>query len=132
MPSVERSALSTLSTITRIRSPWSDHACIHKCSSAMKFLNWPFIWLPSQLFGIKSLILYGLPVSAGPAESLCLALEMLLIASNLPLIAMCISSRTRCKESAIFCLIWLRWPSARLCVCCCRHGSQGPSTDSTL
>ena len=38
-----------------------------------------------------------------------MALEMLLIASSLPLIAVCISSRTRCKESAISCLI-----------CCCR------------
>ena len=33
---------------------------------------------------------------------------MLLIASSLPLIGVCISSRTRCKESAISCLI-----------CCC-------------
>ena len=49
--------------------------------------------------------LYGLAVSAG---SLCMALEMLLIASSLPLIAVCISSRTRCKNSAIPCLI-----------CCC-------------
>ena len=31
--------LSTLSTLTRIRSPSSDQACIHKRSSAMKFLN---------------------------------------------------------------------------------------------
>ena len=37
-----------------------------------------------------------------------MALEMLLIASSLSLIAVCISSRTRCKESAISCLI-----------CCC-------------
>ena len=37
-----------------------------------------------------------------------MALEMLLIASSLPLVAVCISSRTRCKESAISCLI-----------CCC-------------
>ena len=34
-----------------------------------------------------------------------MALEMLLIASSLPLIAVCISSRTRCKESAISCLL---------------------------
>ena len=60
--------------------PWSDRACIHTCSSAMKFLNWPFSWLLSQLFGVKSLILYGLAVSAKPAW---------------------ISSRTRCKESAL-------------------------------
>ena len=44
-------------------------------------------------------------VSAGPAERLCMALEMLLIASSLPLTAVCISSRTRCKESSISCLI---------------------------
>ena len=37
-----------------------------------------------------------------------MALEMLLAASSLPLIAVCISSRTRCKESAISSLI-----------CCC-------------
>ena len=37
-----------------------------------------------------------------------MAVEMLLIASSLPLIAVCISSRIRCKESAISCLI-----------CCC-------------
>ena len=37
-----------------------------------------------------------------------MALEMLLTASSLPLIAVCISSRTRCTESAISCLI-----------CCC-------------
>ena len=37
-----------------------------------------------------------------------MALEMLLIACSLPLIAVCISSRTRCKESVISCLI-----------CCC-------------
>ena len=67
--SVDGSTLSTPSTLTRIRSPWSDPACIHKCSSAMKFLNWPSSWLPSQLFGVKPLILYGLPVSAEPAES---------------------------------------------------------------
>ena len=73
----------------------------------MKFLNWPVSWLLPQLFGIRSLILHGLAVSAGPAESLCMALEML-IASSLPLIAVCIYSRTRCKESAISCLI-----------CCC-------------
>ena len=48
---------------------WSDPACTQKCSSAMKFLNWPSSWLPSQLFGMKPLILYGLPVSAEPAES---------------------------------------------------------------
>ena len=84
---VQRSTLATLSTLTKIRSPWSDHACIHMCSSVMKFLNWPFTWLPSQLFGIKSLILYGLSASAGPAESLCMALEMLPVASSLPLVA---------------------------------------------
>ena len=82
--SVERSTLSTLSTLTSIRSPWSDLACIHKCSSAMKFLNWPLSWLQAQLFGIKSMILYGLAASAGPAEILRMALEMLLIASSLP------------------------------------------------
>ena len=92
----------------RFRSPWSHHDCIRKCSSAMKFLNWPSSWLPFQLFGIKSLILYGLAVSAGPAESFCMTLEMLLSASSLPLIAVCISSRTRCNESAVSCLI-----------CCC-------------
>ena len=92
--SVGRSTLSTLSTLAKIRSPWSDHACIHKGSSAMKFMNWPLSWLPSQLFGIKSLILYGLAVSAGPAENLCMALEMLLIASSLPV---CISPRTCCR-----------------------------------
>ena len=64
--------------------------------------------LPPQLLGVKSLILYGVAVSAAPAESLCMALEMLLIASSLPCIAQCISSRTRCKEYAISCLI-----------CCC-------------
>ena len=37
-----------------------------------------------------------------------MALEMLLIVSSLPLIAVCISSQTRCKESVISCLI-----------CCC-------------
>ena len=67
--SVERSTLPTLSTLTKIHSPLSDHACVHKCSFAMKFLNWPFSWLSSKLFGIQSLILYGLAVSAGPAES---------------------------------------------------------------
>ena len=105
--SVDRSTLSTLSTLTRIRSPWSDHACIHKRSSALKFLNWHLSWLPSQLSGIRSLILCGMAVSAGPAESLCMALEILLIAPCLPLIV-CISSRSRCKESAFSCLI-----------CCC-------------
>ena len=74
----------------------------------MKFLNWPLSWLPSQLFGTKSLILCGLAVSAGPAESLCMALELLLIASSLSLVAVCTCSRTRCKESATSCLI-----------CCC-------------
>ena len=127
--SVEHSTWSTLSTLTRIRSPWSDHACIHKCSSAMKFLGWPLSWLPSQLFGINSLILYGLADSAGPAESLCMALAMMLIASSLPLIAVCITSRTRCKESAISCLICccnvmksLWWPpllAVKLCDCTC-------------
>ena len=39
----------------------------------MNVLNWTSSWLPSQLFGIKSLILYGLCVSARPAESLCAA-----------------------------------------------------------
>ena len=70
--------------------------------------NWPLSWMPSQLFGIKSLVLYGLAASAGPGEILCMALEMLLIAYSLPLIAVHISSRTRCKVSAISCLI-----------CCC-------------
>ena len=37
-----------------------------------------------------------------------MALEMLLIASSLPSIVVCIPSRTRCKESAISCL-----------TCCC-------------
>ena len=82
--SVERSILSTPSTLTRIRSPRSDHASIHKCSSDTKFQNWPLSWLPSQLFSIRSLILYGLAISAGLAESLCMALEMLQIASNPP------------------------------------------------
>ena len=57
------SALSTPSTLTRIRSPWCDHACIHMCSPAMEFLNGPLSWLPSQLFGIKSLTVYGLGCS---------------------------------------------------------------------
>ena len=52
-----------------------------------------------------NVILQGLAVSAGLAESLCMALEMLLISSCLPLIAVCISSRTRCKESGISCMI---------------------------
>ena len=34
-----------------------------------------------------------------------MAVEMLLIAPSLPLIVVCISSRTRCKKSAISCLI---------------------------
>ena len=107
--SVDRSTVSTLSALTKVGSPWSDHStCIHKCSSAMEFLNWPLSWLPSQLFGIRSLTLYGLAVSAGPAESLCMAPEMLLITSSLPLMGVCIPSRTRCKESTISCLI-----------CCC-------------
>ena len=69
--SVDRSTLSTLSSLTRIRSTWSDHACIHKCSSAMKFLNWPLSWLPSQLFGDRSLALQ--------LGCFCMALEMLLV-----------------------------------------------------
>ena len=40
--------LSTLSTLAKIRSPWSDHACIHRCKSDMKLRNSPFSLLPSQ------------------------------------------------------------------------------------
>ena len=74
------------------RSPLSPR-CVHlgltmlASTSAvlpMKFLNWPLSWLPSQLLGTRSLILYGLAVSAG---SLCMVLELLPIASSLPLIA---------------------------------------------
>ena len=64
-----------------------------------------------------------------------MAVEMLLIASSLPLTAVCISSRTRCKESASSCLICcckvtesavMAIPvAAMLCDCCCR-GSRGP------
>ena len=81
----------------------------------MKFLNWP--WLPSQIFGIKSLILYGF--AAGPAENLCMALgDAAYSHPRLPLIAMCISSRTRCKESALFLSDLLQ---QRHQVCCGGH-----------
>ena len=64
--------------------------------------------MPSQLFGIKSLILYGLAVCGRHVESLCMALEMLLIASSLPLLAVVYISSRICEESSISCLI-----------CCC-------------
>ena len=114
---------------------------MHKCSSAMKLLNWPLSWLPSQLYGIKSLILCGLAVSAVPAERLCMALEMLLIASSLPLIAVCISSRGSlqgvCNLMSDLLLqrhqVCCGGPyllAAALCKCCCR-GSRGPPTGSS-
>ena len=127
------------------RSPHSPefvhHACIRKCSSGHEVPELALSWLASQPFGIKSLILYGLAVAAVPAESLCMALEMLLIAPSLPLIAVCVSSRTRCKES-ISCLICCcnviksaveaHLLAARLCdCCCCCRGSRGPPTGST-
>ena len=110
------------------RSQLSPEFARHKCSSAMKLLTWPLSWLPSQLIGIKSLILYGLDVSAGPAESVWMALEM-------P--ADCIqsaSSQTRCKECAhllpdmllqrhhVCCGGHTCLP---LCDCCCCLGSPG-------
>ena len=100
-------------------------------------------WLASQLFRIKSLIQHGLAVSARPAESLCEALELLLIAFSLPLIVACISSRTSCKGSEISCLICCckrlqvccgghTCLLVMLCDCCCYcRGSRRSSTDST-
>ena len=81
---------------------------IHKCSSSMKFLNWLLPWLPVPALRYQVTDPVRFAVSAGPPESLLMALEMLLIASSLPFIAVSISSQTRCKESAI--------PSL---VCCC-------------
>ena len=47
--------MSTLSTLAKIRSPWSDHGCIHRCKSDMKLRNYPFSLLPSQFLGMRSL-----------------------------------------------------------------------------
>ena len=115
---------------------------MHKCSSAMKLLNWPLSLLPSQLFGIKSLILSGLAVSAVPAERPCMALEMLLIASSLTLIAVCISSRGSlqgvCNLMSDLLLqrhqVCCGGPyllATTLCDCCCCRRSRGPPTGSS-
>ena len=58
--SVLLSNLSVLSTLTSIVSPSSDHACIHKCRSDMKFRNYPLSLLRSQFHGMRSLIRDGL------------------------------------------------------------------------
>ena len=100
----------------------------------MKFLNWPFSWLLSRVFGIKSLILYGLAISANLAESLCMALEMLLIASSLPLIAHFFTDSLQAVCNLLSDLL-LWWPyliGAKLCDCCYCHGSRDHSTDTTF
>ena len=96
--SVVPSTLSTPSTLTRIRPPWSDHPQVQLCHEVpeLAFVMAAVPALRSEVADPVRLLQDLLRASA---------LEMLLIASSLPLIAVCISSRTRGKESAISCLI---------------------------
>ena len=56
----------------------SDFAGIYRCKAAMKFQNSPFSMLPSQFFGIRSLLQYGLAAHGAFAERFCIAVSMLL------------------------------------------------------
>ena len=73
--------LVSATTLTSVLSPSSDHACIHKCKSDVKCLNYPLSLLPSQFLGMKSLIRYSY------ADTLCNGVAMRFNMSNLPLTA---------------------------------------------
>ena len=74
--STARELLSNLSVLLNADKPSSDHACIHKCRSDMKFRNSPVSLLPSQFLGMRSLIRYGLePIDF--ADTVCNAVLML-------------------------------------------------------
>ena len=77
------SSLSVLSTLTRIVSPSSDHACVHTRRSDMECLNFPSSLLPSQSLGMRSLSRNGLE-TADFADTFCSAVLMLLNMSILP------------------------------------------------
>ena len=66
------------------RSPSSDHACIQKCRSDMKYRNSPLTLLPLPFPGVRSLIRHGF-ARAGFTVTFRKALLLLFRISILPL-----------------------------------------------
>ena len=95
--------VSPQSSLTRIVSHSSDHACTHQSKSDLKCREYPLSLLPSHCPEMKSPIRYGLEAT-GFAVTFCNAVLMLLNMSILPLAVSFISVRNCCITSAISCL----------------------------
>ena len=95
--------MSPQSSLTRIVSHSSDHACTHQSKSDLKCREYPLSLLPSHCPEMKSPIRYGLEAT-GFAVTFCSAVLMLLNMSILPLTVSFISVRNCCVTSASSCL----------------------------